>query len=220
MLLYDGNAPGPNPVTVRHFILERGGLHLEVERIDLAHLANREADYVENVNSRGELPALRLDNGHVITEITAICAYLDEIADGPSLFGATPEERAVTNMWTRRAYLEICSPVVTWYRGTDHAKGYYKGYRLHAAETQGWMRAQAERGMERFNTDLSDGRPFLCGDRFSMADVLLNGFFGAMQPLAPWIDRPDLKHLARWRSAMLERPSSTAMMNPLPARVG
>lgn len=49
MLLYDGNAPGPNPVTVRHFILERGGLTLDVQQIDLAHLANREADDVESV---------------------------------------------------------------------------------------------------------------------------------------------------------------------------
>jgi glutathione S-transferase len=207
-------------VTVRCFVLERGGLHLDVEHIDLANLANREADYVENVNARGELPALRLNDGSIITEITAICAYLDEIADGPSLFGATPEERAVTNMWTRRAYLEICSPVVTWYRGTDHARGYYKGHRLHAAETQGWMRAQADRGLSQFNNDLSDGRAFLCGNRISMADVLLTGFYSAMQPLAPWIDRPDLEHLTRWRSAMLERPSNSAMMRPLPAQIG
>jgi hypothetical protein len=41
MILYDANAPGPNPVTVRLFILERGGLAFDVETIDLANLENR-----------------------------------------------------------------------------------------------------------------------------------------------------------------------------------
>lgn len=41
MTLHD--APyAPNPFTVRLFIAERGGLTLDVETVDLAHLANRE----------------------------------------------------------------------------------------------------------------------------------------------------------------------------------
>ena len=31
MILYDADAPGPNPVTVRLFLLERGGLDFDVE---------------------------------------------------------------------------------------------------------------------------------------------------------------------------------------------
>lgn len=219
MLLYDSNAPGPNPVVVRQFILERGGLELDVTHVDLAGLANRGDDYRNTVNSRGEVPALRLEDGTVITEISAICALLDEVAaGGTSLFGASPQDRAVTNMWTRRAYLEICSPAVTWFRGTDMARDFYQGHRLHAGEAKGWMKSQTERGLERFDSDLA-GRTFLCGDRFSMADIMLYAFLVTLDPVTPWLVRPDLTNLTRWRETMAARPSSTAMLNPLPERI-
>jgi glutathione S-transferase len=57
------------------------------------------------------MPALELDDGTVIAEITAICEYLDEIKkDTPSLIGDTPAERAATRMWTRRIDLNIVEP--------------------------------------------------------------------------------------------------------------
>lgn len=219
MLLYDANSPGPNPVVVRQFILERGGVSLDVEHIDLAGLANRRADYVNNVNPRGEVPALRLDDESVITEITAICAYLDEVAQGGiSLFGANAQERAETNMWARRVYMEVAYPMTTWWRGTDMAIEFYQGHRLPATEAQGWMKAQAERGLARLNDDLQ-GKAFLCGDRFSMADILLYGFVSTMGFVVPWADVPHLEHYTAWRERMQGRPSSTAMMEPLPAKV-
>ena len=73
MILYDANAPGPNPVTVRLFAHERGGLGFDVVTIDLVGLENRKRPYLTGVNARGEVPALRLDDGSVLTEITAIC---------------------------------------------------------------------------------------------------------------------------------------------------
>ena len=52
-------------------------------------------------------PALALDNGLVLSEITAICEYLDEVGPaGKTLVGATPEERAETRMWARRIDLK------------------------------------------------------------------------------------------------------------------
>lgn len=56
-------------------------------------LENRRLAFRTNVNARGELPALRLDDGTVLTEITAICKYLDEVAEGgTSLYGDTAQE--------------------------------------------------------------------------------------------------------------------------------
>ena len=96
MKLYDSF--GPNPQVVRMFILERGGLALEIEPINILNLENRNASFINNVNSRGEIPALE-SNGSVITEITAICEFLDEVAvSGKSLIGDSAEERAQTRM--------------------------------------------------------------------------------------------------------------------------
>ena len=52
------------------------------------------------------MPALELDNGDIIAEITCICEYLDDRDGGSSLIGTTPEERAETRMWVRRIDLE------------------------------------------------------------------------------------------------------------------
>ena len=57
------------------------------------------------------LPALALDDGSVIAEITAICEYFADQAGGSSLIGETPEERAETRMWVRRIDLNIVEPL-------------------------------------------------------------------------------------------------------------
>ncbi|MBO9475942.1 glutathione S-transferase family protein [Shimia sp. R11_0] len=217
MLLYDANSPGPTPVTVRQFVLERGGIAMDVEHVELA---KREEAFLNTVNARGEVPALRLDSGAVITEITAICAYFDEVAEGGvSLFGTTPEERALANMWTRRVYGEIAFPMVTWWRGTEMVVQFYRGHRLAATKAQDWMQAQAERGLEQLDQDLA-GRSFIVGDRLSMADILLNAFLSTMAPVVPWLDRTDLENVTRWRTTMAARPSSEQMLAPLPSRIG
>src|SRR5437764_5536672 len=89
MQLY--NSIGPNPRAVRMFMAERG-IELPKVQIDLMGGENRREPY-RTKNPSGQCPALQLDDGSVISEITAICEYLDETAPGPSLIGKTPQER-------------------------------------------------------------------------------------------------------------------------------
>lgn len=219
MILYDANAPGPNPVTVRLFIHERGGLDLDVVTVDLASLANRAKPYRTTVNARGEVPALRLDDSRVITEITAICGYLDEVAKGGRrLFGTSPEERAQIAMWVRRVDLEIAQPFVTWWRGTEAGENLYRGNRILFPEARTTNRRLAEAGLNQLDDDL-DGREFIAGDEVTMADILLYGFMGAMIGIVPWLNPPGRKNVAAWYDRMAARAASQAMMTPLPARV-
>src|SRR3546814_1782736 len=60
-----------------------------------------------------------LDDGSVLTEITAICEYLEERFPDPALIGTTAEERAKTRMWTRRVDLKICEPLTNG-RSEEH----------------------------------------------------------------------------------------------------
>lgn len=215
MILYDTDAPGPNPVTVRLFVLERGGLDPEIRLVSLAALENRGEAYRAQVNERGEVPALRLDDGRVVTEITAICEYLDEVAEGgASLLGSTPEERAETRMWTRRADLEIAQPLVAWWRGTSDAAAFYQGHRILGPEAQDYHRRLAEDGLARFDRELG-GKSFLCGERLSMADVLLFAFYATMGATAPWASAETRPNYAAWLDRMAARPSAQAMFEPL-----
>jgi glutathione S-transferase len=219
MLFYDANVASPNPATVRLFILERGHLDLDVQSVDLINLENRTKAYRETVNQRGELPALRLDNGQVITEITAICRYLDEVAKGgQSLFGATPEERAVTDMWTRRVYLEVIAHFVAHWRGTDDAINFYRGNRLPVPEAKLANRIEAERGFNQLDEDM-EGKTYITGDNVSMADVLLYAFMFTMGQSLSWLNVPGRKNLASWFERMEERPASKLIGQPLPTHV-
>ena len=97
MKLY--NSIGPNPQVVRTFMAERG-VEIDMEEVDIMAGENRQAEYLK-INPAGQLPALVLDDGAVLTEITVICEYLDETQPGPRLMGDTPETRAHIRSWTR-----------------------------------------------------------------------------------------------------------------------
>src|SRR3981081_3561669 len=93
------NSGGPNPRMVRMFMAEKGFDVPKVD-VDLRGGENRREPYVSKVNPAGQCPALELDDGTVLAEITAICEYVDEKKkDTPSLIGDTPEEGARPRTW-------------------------------------------------------------------------------------------------------------------------
>ncbi|KAM0332151.1 hypothetical protein ACHAQA_002425 [Verticillium albo-atrum] len=204
MLFYD-NIYAPNPLVVRIFILERGGLTLSVRAVDIMNLENRRLEYRTKVNKRGELPALQLDDGSVLTEITAICEYLDEIAEGGgSLYGSTPAERAVTRMWLRRMDIEIAQPLINWYRNGEETIDFYQGNRIPVPEAKVAQKVQINQALNMLEDDL-EGKQYLCGDRFSAADILLYGIVKPMLAVAPWFNIPGRKNVAAWFTRMDNR---------------
>jgi glutathione S-transferase len=203
MKLYDGM--GPNPAVVRMFIAERGVGPIESELIDQRAGDNRREPFL-SVNPTGTVPALALDDGTVIAEITAICEYLDEVADGPSLIGATPAERAVTRMWTRRVSLNICEPLVSGWRYGPGEPMFRDRIRCMPEASAGLLQV-AHDGYAWLERQMADGRPFIAGNRLTLADILLFGFvtFGEIvgQPIAAENGR-----LHAWQARMQARPSA------------
>lgn len=204
MKLY--NSIGPNPKMVRIFAAELGQT-LDMVDVDLMAGENRGDDFAKK-NARGQLPALELDDGSTLAEITAICEYLAEKAGGSSLIGTTPEERAQTRMWTRRADLYVCEPLANGFRFAEGLPLFEKRM-LCRPEAADGLKAMAKNGLEWFETVMQDGRDWLAGSRFSMADVLLFAFleFGATvgQPI------PDTcPKLTAWYDRTAARPSAEA----------
>lgn len=76
MKLY--NSMGPNPRIVRMFLAEKG-LDVDKVEVDIVAGENRKPPYNQSVNRTGQCPALELDDGATITEVTAICGYLEEL---------------------------------------------------------------------------------------------------------------------------------------------
>lgn len=166
------NSMGPNPHVVRMFIAEMG-IDIETIEIDLMGGENRQNSYLKK-NPSGQLPALQLDDGSFLAEITVICEYLDEINGHTDLIGTNPQERAETKMWTRRIDLQILEPLTNGFR---YAEGYdlFKD-RLHLIpDAANDLKAIAQERLTWLDKQL-EGKEFICGDRFSLADIMFYCF--------------------------------------------
>lgn len=203
MKLY--NSVGPNPRVVRVFASELG-LEVPQTTIDIMAGENREAAY-RGVNPGAQLPALELDDGRVVSEITAICEYLAEVAGGSALIGETPEDRVITRMWVRRIDLKIVEPLTNGFRAAEGAPMFKDRMRIlpQAADD---LKAMAQEGLTWLDA-LMEGQDYLCGDRFSLADILLAVFleFGGQvgQPM-----NPAHANIAAWHGRVKDRPCFSA----------
>src|SRR5271154_1894133 len=164
------NSGGPNPRMVRMFMAEKGFDMPKVD-VDLRGGENRREPYLK-VNPSGQTPALELDDGTVLAEITAICEYVDEKKkDTPSLIGDSPAERAATRMWTRRIDLNIAEPALNGFRFAEGLKMFQSRVRCipQAADE---LKATA-RDKLAWLDKLVGAKPYVAGDKLSMADIFL-----------------------------------------------
>ena len=203
MKLFD--SIGPNPHVVRMFIAEKG-IEIPTETVDIMAGANRKPDYLAK-NPGGGSPALELDDGSVLAEITAICEYLEERFPAPPLLGSTAEERAETRMWTRRIDLGICENLANGFRFSEGLPMFESRMRCLPEAADG-LKAIAKDKLIWLDGLLGD-KTFVCGDRFTLADIMLYCFltFGAAvgQPLPE-----DCTKIAAWLARVGARPSASA----------
>lgn len=198
------NSIGPNPRVVTMFMAEKG-IEIPEVMIDLRGGENRRAPYNVDVNPAGQTPALELDDGSVLTEITAICEYLEERFPAPALIGTTAEERAKTRMWTRRIDIKICEPLTNGFRFAEGLPLFEPRMRCLPEAATG-LKAVAQDGV-RWLDPLIAGREFVASDTLTLADILLFAFldFGVSvgQPV-----NPENANIARWYDRMKTRPSA------------
>jgi glutathione S-transferase len=187
------------------FMAEKG-IDMPRQAVDLRKGENREAEHLKR-NPHGQMPTLELNDGSYLSEITAICEYLEEKYPAPPMIGATPEARAECRMWTRRVDLNICEPLANGYRFGEALRFFQKripvapdaspGLKMIAANRLQWLDGQIA------------GKDYLCGKRFTLADILLYcwvDFGGEVgQPLDP-----ANSNIAAWFARVAERPSVKA----------
>jgi glutathione S-transferase len=196
---------GPNPRVVKMFLAEKG-LALDLVTVDLMGGENRREPYTNAVNPAGQTPALELDNGDCLTEITAICEYLEERQPSPPLIGTTAEERAQTRMWTRRVDIKICEPMANGFRYAEGLALFESRMRVLPDSAAG-LKAIAKDGEAWLEGQFKG--PWIAGERFTLADILLFAFldFGGTvgQPLDPAFAK-----LTDWFARVQARPSAAA----------
>lgn len=200
---------GPNPRVVLMYLAETG-LALDRQFVDIMAAENRRPDFYAK-SPLGHTPLLELDDGSHIVESIAICEYLAETHAPNELLGATPEQRARTRMFVRIVDQLVVVPMTAGFRGAE-GLSMFRDRVLCLPDAAADLKRLAASGLEAVNNIIGTG-PWIAGERFSLADILLYSFveFGALvgQPLDP-----ALTNLAAWRDRVAARPSAAASANP------
>lgn len=207
--LYDC-ATAPSPRRVRIFAAEKD-IELRRVEIDLARGEQFRTAY-RNINPDCVVPVLELEDGTRISEVTAICHYLEEATPEPALLGRSPVERATSLMWNAKVEQQGLLAMTEAFRNSARS---LQGRALTGPVDFEQIPALAERGrrrvllfFERLNRHL-DGGDYIAGDAFSIADITTLVFVD----FAAWIKiriPEEAVGLRRWHATVSGRPSARA----------
>ncbi len=209
------NSFGPNPRMLRMFLAEKG-LKIDMVEHDLLAGENREPEYV-NKNPGGQMPALELDDGTILAETVVICDYLEELHPTPALIGTNAQERAEARMWNRRIEQKITENI---YNGFRFAEGIdiFKNRMRCLPEAADGLKASAQDGLAWLDKQI-EGKNFICGDRITIADLVLYCCTNFSAGVGQTID-PSLENVNAWSNRIDQRPSAEASLHPAAETVG
>lgn len=144
-----------------HIALREAGLAFDLEKVDLAKHQTAAGDDYLRVNAKGYVPALRLDDGSLLTECTVILQYIADRQPGGTLAApAGSMERYRLLEWLNFLATEVHKTFSPFFN--QKAPQEIRDYNLRLLTRRlGYLDAQL------------DGRDFLLGDRFTVADIYL-----------------------------------------------
>lgn len=182
-----------------HIVLNETGADFTTETVDTTAKTTASGEDFLTINPNGYVPALRLNSDIVLTEGAAILQY---VADQKPETGLTPPVGTVERARVQ-SYLNFVSSEL------HKAFGPLFNPNSSDAEREAAKAAVAKK-LDYVESQLADGRDFLTGDRFTVADsylfVVINwtGFTGI--DLASW------PKLAAFHGRVAGRPATQAAM--------
>ena len=205
--LYDC-ATAPSPRRARILLAEKGIAHQTVA-VDLRN-GQQLSDAYRQVNPQCTVPALRTDEGDLLTDNAGITAYVEARYPEPPLLGRTPQEKAEVASWNWRIEFEGLLAIAEAMRNSAPSMA---NRALPGPMDYAQIPELAQRGLARvqqffvmLNERLAD-REFIATGRFSVADIttVVAVDFARVVRVKPGDMHP---HLIRWRSAMAARPAT------------
>lgn len=187
-------------------------------------------DWYLAINPNGVVPTL-VDDGRSIVDSSVICEYVDEVWPEPALSPKDPKDRAEMRAWMR--YLEEVPTVAI--RIPSFNKLFVKPYRIQKTDAEyeemigkmplrrhfyrqmtrdGFPEDQTKDSLEKLRKTLlraekalSDGRPYLLGAQYTIADIVLIPSIVRMEDLGLADMWDDLPAFQGWYARIEARPS-------------
>lgn len=204
--LYDCTT-APSPRRARILLAEKGVPH-ETVQIDLRK-GEQMSESFRAINPNCTVPALRTDDGLVLTDNAAITAWLEARHPEPPLLGRTPQDKAEIASWNWRIEFEGLAAIAEALRNSAPAMA---NRALPGPVDYPQIPELAQRGLARvqqFMKTLNErlaGRDFVAAEQFSVADITaaVAVDFARVVRVKPGDEHV---HLRRWRDAMAQRPA-------------
>ena len=181
-----------------HITLRESGKDFTLDGVDLMKKRLENGDDFFAVNPKGQVPALLLDDGTLLTEGVAIMQYLaDSVPDRQLLAPTSSLSRYKTIEWLN-------------YIATELHKGFTPLFRPDTPEDfKPTVRALLEKKMQYVNDSLKDNQ-WICGPRFSIADAYL--FTVLRWAYAVKLNMGGLGNIDAYMARMAERPAVAAAL--------
>ena len=198
MKLYAGFAP--NAFRVLAFVQEKG-IEIPTESLNVLEGDTRQPEHLAR-NSLGEIPVLEFDDGSYLAESVAICRYLESRYPEPPLLGSDAQEQARVEMWNRRMEQQIMGPC-----GDIglHTIPIFADRVIQVPEYAETLTQRMRNNWQWLDSELADGRDFICGDDFTIADI--TGMSALMIHQIIELEVPnELSNVQRWVANVQQRP--------------
>jgi glutathione S-transferase len=230
LVLYDG-AGTPSPRRVKLCLLEKG-LPFKIKWLNLGLMDQKKPDYLK-ISPTGLVPAL-VHDGKAIYESNVINEYIEAVFPNPPLAPKDPWGQAQMRMWFafENDFAKPFRDAVYESFGKDRVKAAgltpeqlraeiskrtsnvsYANFATKVLTTPKDDELVKDRQllllekMEQMEARLSDGRPWLCGDQFTLADIAL----GPRVDMFPVVGIPDIAqrfpNIGAFMARMKARPS-------------
>ncbi len=208
IILYDCST-APSPRRTRILLAEKGIAH-ETVQVDLRN-GEHLGDAYRKINPQCTVPALRTDDGLLLTDNAGITAYLEARYPQPPLLGVTPAEKAEIASWHWRIEFEGLMAIAEAMRNSAPSMA---NRALPGPVDYAQIPELAQRGLlrlQKFFVTLNErlaGRDFVATDRFSIADIaaVVAVDFARVVKVKPGEQHPNI---VCWRAALAQRPSLT-----------
>lgn len=143
-----------------HIILKEIGHDFEIESVDTDNQVTESGADFAKINPKGYVPALSIDGGKILTEGAAVLQYL---ADQNPEAGLAPEPGTLERARLQE-HLNFTS--------TELHKAFGPFFSPNASDEEKYgAKENVGRKMDHFESIFDDGRKYLLGDKFSVADA-------------------------------------------------
>ncbi|EGF92197.1 glutathione S-transferase [Asticcacaulis biprosthecium C19] len=182
-----------------HIALREAGLVFDLEKVDPAAGTTKAGLSYADINAKGYVPALRLADGEVLTEGAAIVQYIADLAPQSGLAPAAGTLARI-RLQEHLNYLasEVHKAFTPLFRNTTSEEG-------RAA-----ARANVIHRLDYIEQVLSDGRAFLVGEGFTVADAYLFVVAGWTKPTGIGLER--WPYLQAFVTRVAQRPAVQAAL--------